>query len=86
MPFAHETAVENLLDRNWSGSAGVNDTFIVLDRDEDVSFIKYGPVFLNECRDANLSGMVQVRDIEFRHNDLCMEHIVVLQVEERTNR
>ncbi len=53
--FAHDRnlpqTVMNLLDRDGSGVAGINDAAVVLDRDKLAFILKGRPVFLNEAVD-----------------------------------
>ena len=62
--FAHDRnfswAVMNLLDRNGSCGTCIDDTAVVLDRDELAFVIKDGPVFLNEAVDRRLKRWVEM--------------------------
>ncbi len=53
--FAHDRnlpwTVMNLLDRDGSGIAGIDDAAVVLDRDKLAFIVKDRPVFLNEAVD-----------------------------------
>ena len=65
--FAHDRnlpwPVMNLLDRNGSCRTCIDDTAIVLDRDELAFVVKDRPVFLNEAVDCRLERWIEMRKV-----------------------
>ena len=82
--FAHDRnltwSVMNFLDRNGSCCTCVDDTAVVLDRDELAFVVKDRPVFLNEAVDRRLERWVEMGKVKLLAEFCTMEGFIVDRV------
>ena len=74
-------SVMNFLDRNGSCCTRVDDTAVVLDRDELAFVVKDRPVFLNEAVDRRLERWVKMGKVKFLGEFCTMDGFIVDRVE-----
>ena len=83
--FAHDRnlpwAIMNLLDRNGSCCTCIDDTAVVLDRDELAFVVKDRPVFLNEAVDRHLERWVEMGKVQLLAEFHAVEGLIVDRVE-----
>ena len=83
--FAHDRnlpwPVMNLLDRNGSCCTCIDDTAVVLDRDELAFVVKDRPVFLNEAVDCHLERWIEMGKVELLAEFCTVEGFVINRVE-----
>ena len=79
--FAHDRillwAIMNLLDRNGSCCTCIDDTAVVLDRDELAFVVKDRPVFLNEAVDRCLERWVEMGKVQLFAESRAVEGLIV---------
>jgi len=71
----------NLLDRNGSCCTCIDDTAVVLDRDELAFVVKDRPVFLNEAVDRCLERWIEMGKVQLLAGFCTMEGFIVDRVE-----
>ncbi len=83
--FAHDRnlpwPVMNLLDRNGSCCTCIDDTAVVLDRDELAFVLKDRPVFLNEAVDRCLERWIEMGKVQLLAEFCTVEGFIVDRVE-----
>ncbi len=79
--FAHDRnlpwPVMNLLDRNGSCCTSIDDTAVVLDRDELAFVVKDRPVFLNEAVDRRLERWIKMGKVQLLAEFCTVEGFIV---------
>ena len=83
--FVHDRnlpwAVMNLLDRNGSCGTCIDDTAVVLDREELAFVIKDRPVFLNEAVDRRSERWIEMGKVQLRAEFCAVEGLITDRVE-----
>jgi hypothetical protein len=83
--FAHDWnfpwTIMYLLDRNGSCCTRINDTAVVLDRDELAFVVKDRPVFLNEAVDCRLERWVKMGKVQLLAEFCAVEGLIVDRME-----
>ena len=71
----------NLLDRNGSCNTCIDDTAVILDRDELAFVIKDRPVFLNEAVDCRSERLIEMGEVQLLAEFRAVEGLIVDHVE-----
>ena len=73
-------AVEDFLDGNGMGRAGVDDTFIVSNGYEDCGFVEDGPIFTNERVNLVAGGLIEMREAQMFVKCVAILRLIILDV------
>ena len=78
-------AVVDFLDGDWAGSASVNDTFIILDGNEQSLVVEDGPILYNESADFGLDVRLEMRQVKFFAQFLPVDGLDICRCESRVD-